>query len=84
MKENATRITRSRELIVTSMLQAAVEPIKKTHIMYKANLSYDQLVQYLQYVTSRQLIETRDGLWVTTERGREYLKQYQALEQIMA
>jgi len=81
---SGNKITRSREMIVTDMLKAALEPIRKTHIMYKANLSYDQLVQYIQYLAVRQLVETRDGLWVTTSKGREYLQHYQMIEQVIA
>lgn len=54
---------------------------KKTHIMYKANLSGEQNSYYLQELMLSGLIsqeETDDGCLVyrTTQKGREYLGHY--------
>ena len=57
---------------------------KKTHIMYKANLSGEQNSYYLQELLQSKLIvqeEADDGCSVyrTTQRGREYLGHYYQL-----
>lgn len=73
----STRVSRSKETIIIGVLTATLEPTKKTIIMYSARIGYAQLVRYLEFLSAKQLIETRDELWVTTEKGREYLKRHQ-------
>ena len=76
-------MARSREEIIADMLAATLEPTRKTIIMYKANLSYTQLQGYLNWLSNRQMIESRKGMWVTTERGRAYLTGYQQITQMI-
>lgn len=76
-------MTRSREEIIADMLAATLEPTRKTIIMYKANLSYTQLQGYLNWLSNRQMIESRKGMWVTTERGRAYLRGYRQITQMI-
>ena len=65
------------------VLALATSGIKKTHIMYKANLSYEQVHIYLTELIGRRLIGqdvSQDGVvYRTTEKGREFLKQYTRL-----
>ena len=78
-------MNRSRDQIIANILAASTEPIKKTLIMYKANLSFDQLKVYMEYLERKQFIhKTEEGLWVTTETGRIFLSQYQLVASIMA
>lgn len=75
-------VNRSREEIIASMLECVSAPIPQTSIMYRANLSYTQLRSYLRFLLERNLITTRDGMWVATERGREYLAAYMSIKKI--
>lgn len=54
--------------------------IKKTHIMYRANLSYEQVHMYLAELIEKGLLEqaaTDEGVvYRTTGRGREFLHYY--------
>ena len=78
-------MNRSRDQIFASILAASNEPIKKTLIMYKANLSFDQLKVYMEYLERKQFIhKTEDGSWVITDTGRIFLSQYQLVASIMA
>ena len=78
-------MNRSRDQIIASILAASNEPIKKTLIMYKANLSFDQLKAYMEYLERKQFIhETEDGLWVITDTGRIFLSQYQLVASMLA
>ena len=61
---------------------------KKTHIMYKANLSGEQNSYYLQELLLSGLVtqeETDDGCLVyrTTQKGREYLGHYYQMMELM-
>jgi predicted transcriptional regulator len=65
----------------------ATSAIKKTHIMYRANLSYEQVYLYLEELISKRLIVqdlSADGVvYRTTEKGREFLLYYTHLVQFL-
>ena len=71
---------RGRIQIMGDVLGLATAGIKKTHIMYRANLSYEQVHMYLAELIEKGLLvqaSTDDGLvYRTTERGREFLYYY--------
>lgn len=77
------RNIRSREQIIADMLRLVMEPSKQTFIMFRANLSYTQLRLYLDYLSKKQLILRKDGLWLATEKGREYLAAYTAMTRLL-
>ena len=78
-------MNRSREEIVADILSVAGEPVKKTMIMYKAHLSFEQLKLYLDFSREKGLISnTEDGLWIATDKGRLFLSQYQLISAIIA
>ena len=80
-----SRRNRTRLEIMASILTIASEGVRKTRIMYQANLSFRQLQEYLEYLTQRDLInkkiENTDNYYQTTERGFQFLKSYQQLRQ---
>ena len=53
-------------------------PLKLTHIMYKANLSYTLLCKYLDLLLSSNLVKYRqeDKTYELTKRGELYLDHY--------
>jgi len=55
--------------IIVEILQKAENGVKKTHIMYKVSLSYDQLQKYLTALKERDFITEESGIWKTTEKG---------------
>ena len=61
------------------MIRTALSPINKTGIMYRANLSYSQLVKYLELLQDRDLIQIQRGQWVATDKGREFLDAYNVI-----
>lgn len=78
-------MNRSREQIIANILSVAREPIKRTHIMYHANLSFDQLKIYIEYLARRKFIrQTEDDLWEITDAGRVFVSQYQLLAAMLA
>jgi predicted transcriptional regulator len=66
--------------IMADVLSLSTAAIKKTHIMYRANLSYEQTIHYLSELFSKGLIvqDVADGALVyrTTEKGRALLACY--------
>ncbi|MEO9362556.1 MAG: winged helix-turn-helix domain-containing protein [Nitrososphaera sp.] len=74
---------RGRIQIMGDVLGLATSGIRKTHIMYRANLSYEQVHQYLSELIERGLLAqhaTDEGVvYRTTERGREFIYFYAKL-----
>ena len=78
---------RGRIQIMGDVLGLATAGIKKTHIMYRANLSYEQVHMYLAELIEKGLLvqaSTDEGLvYRTTERGREFLHYYSRLVSLL-
>ena len=74
--------------IMADILSLSTVGIKKTHIMYRANLSYEQILYYLNELLSKELIAQHisDGTTVyrTTEKGREFLKCFTYMMQLVS
>lgn len=74
---------RGKIQITADILCLSTVAIKKTHIMYKANLSYEQVNYYLSDLLNNELLSQHileNGVvFRTSEKGREYLKHYTRL-----
>lgn len=71
---------RSRLGIITEFLEAARGGIKKTHAMYRCNLSFTQLDEYLKLLYGLQLLEETAGVNKTTGKGLTVLESYADLK----
>ena len=72
---------RSRTEIVSHILEAANGGATKTKIMYKAFLSYAQLMEYLALLNQNGLLEhNEDQTYKTTGKGMKFLGIYTQLE----
>ena len=73
--------------IMADVLALSTAGIKKTHIMYRANLSYEQILYYLKELQAKELIGQgiADGALVyrTTEKGREFLACYSRMSELI-
>jgi predicted transcriptional regulator len=71
---------RTRVEILASILKVASTRTLKTHIMYKANLSFRQLERYLTFLeTNGMLARSFDDntlMFQITAKGVEFLKDY--------
>jgi predicted transcriptional regulator len=79
---------RGKIQIMGDMLALATSGIKKTRIMYRANLSYEQVHLYLGDLIGKRLItqdvSSSDGVvYRTTEKGREFLLHYTRLVEFL-
>ncbi len=68
-----------------AIVQERSGSIKPTHLMYKANLSHNQMKLYLEELIEKNLIkkeETKTGIMITiTKSGREFLFKYNQMRE---
>lgn len=69
------------------VVSLATVGVRKTHIMYRANLSYEQVTLYLGELLQKSLIhqdvEENAITYRATEKGREFLKHYQRISEFL-
>jgi predicted transcriptional regulator len=87
MTASERKNNRGKIQIMGDVLALATSGIKKTHIMYRANLSYEQVYLYLGDLIGKRLIvqdASSDGVvYRTTEKGREFLAHYTRLVEFL-
>jgi predicted transcriptional regulator len=67
--------------LIADILLAARQGAKKTEILYKANLNFKRVENYLSYLEEKELIETTGREYKTTEKGKEFLHDYQKMKE---
>lgn len=74
--------------IISDMLAIVQEKkggIKPTHLMYKANLSHNQMKAYLNELMKKELVEKEssgnNNLIFITKSGRDFLLQYTRMKE---
>ena len=86
-RETRTENNRGKLEIMADVVYLSTSSIKKTHIMYKANLSYDQINRYLRELLKLGFIEAAidDGtvIYRATEKGRLFLNYYNMMKKTM-
>jgi|ERR1039458_2539598 len=80
---NAKTKRRDKLSIIADIIEIAKEGTLKTQIMYKANLSFTQLNDYLTFMLNNNLItpsicEGREG-YVVTDQGIDFLQKHAEL-----
>lgn len=82
-----SRRRRDRLLIMAEILDVAREGVLKTQVMYRANLSFAQLNEYLSLLLDLDLLKTvnksKKTLYKTTDRGLRYLQSYGELRELL-
>jgi predicted transcriptional regulator len=89
--ENVTK-RRDRHDIIVEILKTAIDAKIKTHIMYKAKLSYGQINKYLSLLVNKGFIESFTvkhrkvlrKLYRTTEKGRKLLENFESIAKLWA
>ncbi len=77
---------RSKLRILADILETIYEEngARVTQILYKANLSYDRLVKYLDELKTKELIvEKKDDEGVRyylTKKGKDFLREFKKIE----
>lgn len=64
--------------IICEILKNAKKEIRQTRLMYKANLSNQQLKRYLEMLEPKGfLVKTQKELWKTTKKGVRLIETFQ-------
>ena len=72
--------------ILADILKVANDGAKKSHIVYKANLNFKIVRNYLNILKNSGLIagpEGRSNLYQTTEKGVEYINHFETFKTLM-
>jgi len=74
---------RSREEIITSILSVCSEGAGKTRVVYQTNLNFKTINPYLELLIKNGMIEIKEGqnrIYQTTDKGKELLKSFKAIQ----
>jgi predicted transcriptional regulator len=81
------RKRRDRLYILAEILDIAKEGSLKTQIMYRANLSFTQLNEYLNLLLSMKLVglleDKEKTVYKTTNKGLQYLQNYKEIIELL-
>ena len=81
------RKRRDRLYIIAEILNIAKGGSLKTQIMYRANLSFAQLNEYLEFLTKMDFLqiqnENKKNTYVTTTKGDRYLEKYKDIANLL-
>ena len=85
--KNDTSKRRDKLSIVAEILEIAKEGTLKTQIMYKANLSFAQLNDYLKFMLKTNLLNkfraSGKDVYAATEKGVEFLQRHFELTELL-
>jgi len=78
------RKNRNRFQITQAILEVARDGVGKTRIMYRANLSFKLLENYLMVLVRAGLLKVKEGertMYMTSEKGHQFLREFETLEE---
>ncbi|MEM0008059.1 MAG: winged helix-turn-helix domain-containing protein [Candidatus Bathyarchaeia archaeon] len=80
---NPSQKRRDKLYIIAEILDIAKDGVLKTQIMYRANLSFTQLNDYLEFMLKVNLIdrivEKDKEIYKATSKGLDFLQRYREL-----
>lgn len=80
MIQNQKSVKRDKFAIMLKILDISRTPIKKTHILYKANINFYQLTKYLNLLRSVGMIEEIESPFSgyrVTEKGLKFMQMFE-------
>jgi predicted transcriptional regulator len=84
---NPSRKRRDKLYIIAEILEIAKEGVLKTQIMYRANLSFTQLKDYLGFMLETSLLEKNKqdnkDIYKATEKGLDFLQRYRQIGNLL-
>jgi predicted transcriptional regulator len=86
-KNNTSSKRRDKLSIIAEILEIAREGTLKTQIMYKANLSFAQLNDYLKFMLKTELLKKFHAngkeVYIATEKGLDFLQRHFDLTELL-
>jgi predicted transcriptional regulator len=86
MTQNEKSVKRDKFAIMLNILNLARAPIKRTQILYRANINFYQLTRYLDLLIKVGMIEEKDSPtrnYRTTEKGLEFIKMFEPKAEVI-
>jgi predicted transcriptional regulator len=84
---NPSSKRRDRLYIIAEILETAKDSALKTQIMYRANLSFTQLNDYLKFMLKNELLEkillNDREVYKATEKGMNFLQRYREITELL-
>jgi predicted transcriptional regulator len=84
---NSTARRRDKLFIIAEILEIAKEGTLKTQIMYRANLSFTQLNDYLSLMLKINLLKKSDEndkeIYRATSKGMDFLERYREISELL-
>jgi predicted transcriptional regulator len=84
---NPTSKRRDRLYIIAEILEIAREGTLKTQVMYRANLSFTQLNDYLRFMLRISLLdkvlENGKEIYRATDKGIDFLQRYHEIVELL-
>nr|MDO8097988.1 winged helix-turn-helix domain-containing protein [Candidatus Njordarchaeota archaeon] len=78
---------RDKLYIIAEILEIAKDGVLKTQIMYRANLSFTQLNDYLKFMLNKELLEkvtlNEKEFYKATEKGINFLQRYREITELL-
>lgn len=72
---------------MAEILEVAIDGALKTQLMYRANLSFAQLNEYLKVLLDFKLLEVNESgertIYKTTAKGMRYLQSYREIRDLL-
>jgi len=84
---NPSSKRRDKLFIIAEILEIAKEGTLKTQIMYRANLSFTQLCDYLRFMLKIDLLEkvlrNEKDMYKATVKGMDFLQRYHEITELL-
>jgi predicted transcriptional regulator len=84
---NPSAKRRDKLYIIAEILEIAREGTLKTQIMYRANLSFTQLNDYLEFMLKNNLLtllsQNDKAIYVASEKGMDFLQRYREITELL-
>ena len=84
---NPSAKRRDKLYIIAEILEIAKEGTLKTQVMYRANLSFTQLNEYLNFmlnISLLQKVETNEReVYRATDKGLDFLQRYREITELL-
>jgi predicted transcriptional regulator len=84
---NPSSKRRDKLYIIAEILEIAKEGTLKTQVMYRANLSFTQLNDYLDFMLKIGLLEKVDinakNIYKASDKGLDFLQRYREMTELL-